>query len=191
LFGLWIALSSSIEPVRRVVRESWRGDAHTPPRCASTFEALPIGMSNENQKKLAPALGPVVMSAIGRKLQAMYADINARGVPERLSPSCAGWANRAMRARHPPVGSRRRTAADVRIHREFRRTSRRNAVTKKAAGNEPRAVAATCQSIKSADTLSITGISSPSALAVLRLMANSNLVDCWTGRSAGLVPLRM
>ena len=31
----------------------------------------------------------------------------------------------------------------------------------------------------------------PSALAVLRLMTSSNLVGCWTGRSAGLAPLRI
>ena len=30
----------------------------------------------------------------------------------------------------------------------------------------------------------------PSALAVLRLMTNSNVVGCKTGRSAGLAPLR-
>ena len=35
------------------------------------------------------------------------------------------------------------------------------------------------------------GTSMPSALAVLRLRTNSNLVDCTTGRSVGLVPLRM
>ena len=35
------------------------------------------------------------------------------------------------------------------------------------------------------------GTSRPSALAVLRLMTNSNLVDCMTGRSAGFSPLRM
>jgi hypothetical protein len=35
------------------------------------------------------------------------------------------------------------------------------------------------------------GTSMPSVLAVLRLMTNSNLVDCATGRSAGLAPLRM
>ena len=56
--------------------------------------------------------------------------------------------------------------------------------------DHPQPVVATCQSIRSADTLSTTGISSPSALAVLRLMTNSNLADCWTGRSAGLAPLR-
>jgi hypothetical protein len=59
-------------------------DAHTPLRCASTFEALPIGMSVEKHNKLAPALGPAVMRAIGRKLRAMYADIIAEGVPERF-----------------------------------------------------------------------------------------------------------
>src|SRR5215831_133127 len=35
------------------------------------------------------------------------------------------------------------------------------------------------------------GTSRPSALAVCRLMANSNLVDCNTGSSAGLAPLMM
>src|SRR5215471_2959486 len=35
------------------------------------------------------------------------------------------------------------------------------------------------------------GIVSPSALAVLRLTTSSNVVGCWTGRSAGLAPFRM
>ena len=35
------------------------------------------------------------------------------------------------------------------------------------------------------------GIAIPSAFAVFRLMTNSNLVDCITGRFAGLSPLRM
>src|SRR6266851_344156 len=43
----------------------------------------------------------------------------------------------------------------------------------------------------SARPSSVAGISRPSALAAFRLMANSNLVGSWTGRSAGLAPLRM
>src|SRR5262249_17109558 len=43
----------------------------------------------------------------------------------------------------------------------------------------------------SARASSVDGISMPSALAVGRLIKNSNLVDCTTGRSAGLAPLRM
>src|SRR5262245_29700995 len=35
------------------------------------------------------------------------------------------------------------------------------------------------------------GIVRPSVLAVLRLMTNSNLLDCMTGKSVGLVPLRI
>src|SRR5207249_1429742 len=31
----------------------------------------------------------------------------------------------------------------------------------------------------------------PSALAVLRLTTSSNVVGCWTGKSAGLAPLRI
>ena len=42
----------------------------------------------------------------------------------------------------------------------------------------------------SASTSKLCGIVRPSALAVLRLMTNSNLVGCMTGRSAGLMPLR-
>src|SRR5262249_34524234 len=35
------------------------------------------------------------------------------------------------------------------------------------------------------------GIFSPMARAVLRLTTSSNLVGCWTGKSAGFSPLRM
>jgi hypothetical protein len=35
------------------------------------------------------------------------------------------------------------------------------------------------------------GIGIPVALAVLRFITNSNFAGCWTGRSDGLVPLRM
>src|SRR5262249_723840 len=43
----------------------------------------------------------------------------------------------------------------------------------------------------SAGASSVAGTSMPTALAVARLMTNSNLVGCTTGRSAGLAPLRM
>src|SRR5262249_9079751 len=43
----------------------------------------------------------------------------------------------------------------------------------------------------SASVSSLRGMSSLSALAVLRLMTNSNLVGCITGRSAGFSPLRI
>ena len=41
----------------------------------------------------------------------------------------------------------------------------------------------------SARAIIVDGISWPSAAAVLRLMANSNLVGCSTGKSAGFAPL--
>src|SRR5262245_7075143 len=43
----------------------------------------------------------------------------------------------------------------------------------------------------SASNCSALGTSRPSALAVCRLITNSNLVDCKTGMSAGFAPLRM
>ena len=42
----------------------------------------------------------------------------------------------------------------------------------------------------SARAARVGGTSRPSAFAVLRLITNSNLVDCTTGRSTGLAPLR-
>src|SRR5262249_38830825 len=43
----------------------------------------------------------------------------------------------------------------------------------------------------SARVSNVGGTSRPSALAVLRLITNSNLVGCITGKSAGFAPLRM
>src|SRR5262249_125355 len=58
-------------------------------------------------------------------------------------------------------------------------------------GAEQRDECAALHSItSSARASSAGGISSPSARAVTRLMTNSNLVGCTTGRSAGLAPLR-
>ena len=45
--------------------------------------------------------------------------------------------------------------------------------------------------ISSARTSTDGGIVRPSALAVFRLMTSSNLIGCWTGRSAGLAPFRI
>ena len=43
----------------------------------------------------------------------------------------------------------------------------------------------------SARTSSVGGISRPSVLAVFRFKISSNSVGCWTGRSPGLVPLKI
>src|SRR5262249_1432936 len=56
---------------------------------------------------------------------------------------------------------------------------------------EQRDEVATSHSItSSARPISGSGTVMPSALAVLRLMISSTFVDCWTGKSAGLSPLR-
>jgi hypothetical protein len=60
-------------------------------------------------------------------------------------------------------------------------------------GRRPFAVkAAVIYSITSSARARIEGgIVSPSAFAVLRLTTSSNLVGCWTGRSAGFAPFRI
>jgi hypothetical protein len=57
-------------------------------------------MSDHNESKPAPALGPAMMRAIGCKLRAMYAHIIAEGVRNDLPPSCVGWMSR-----RPPQNS--------------------------------------------------------------------------------------
>ena len=42
-------------------------------------------MSDQNESKPAPTLGPDIMAHFGRQLRAMYADIVAEGVPERFA----------------------------------------------------------------------------------------------------------
>src|SRR5262249_56331399 len=57
---------------------------------------------------------------------------------------------------------------------------------------EKRYERATPHSITSSDSASnLSGISRPSAFAVWRLITNSNLVGCSTGKSAGLAPFRI
>jgi Anti-sigma factor NepR len=42
-------------------------------------------MSDQNESKPAPTLGPEIMAAIGRELRAMYAEIIAEGVQDRFA----------------------------------------------------------------------------------------------------------
>src|SRR5262249_4404220 len=86
----------------------------------------------------------------------------------------------------------RRTRAEIPDHRHRRPLRPRR--------ERPRGCRAAEQGDEAAALHSITssaraerpgGTSMPSDLAVLRLITNSNLVSCWTGRSAGLSPLRM
>src|SRR5262249_52560414 len=59
------------------------------------------------------------------------------------------------------------------------------------ASKQPDERAALHSITSSARASSLSGIWRPSALAVLRLITNANLMDCITGRSAGFSPLRI
>src|SRR5262249_16885434 len=62
---------------------------------------------------------------------------------------------------------------------------------RRAAAHERDELAAPHSITSSARASSVGGTSRPRALAVLRLIANSNLVGCSTGSSAGLAPCRI
>jgi hypothetical protein len=82
LFALWIALSSPLEPDGQSAEK--RDRRRAPDVCASRH-GQSCAMSDNNESKPAPALGPAVMREIGRELRAMYAEIIAEGVPERFA----------------------------------------------------------------------------------------------------------
>jgi hypothetical protein len=42
-------------------------------------------MSDQNESKPAPTLGPDIMAAVGRQLRVTFADIVAEGVPEHFA----------------------------------------------------------------------------------------------------------
>jgi Anti-sigma factor NepR len=42
-------------------------------------------MSDQNESKPAPTLGPTIMAALGQQLRVTYADIVAEGVPEHFA----------------------------------------------------------------------------------------------------------
>jgi hypothetical protein len=88
------------------------------------------------------------------------------------------------------VGGRRAAEkADRRHHRLLR--ARRERPRRRRAAEQGDELASLHSITSSAATSSLSGTVRPSILAVWALMTSSNLVDCTTGRSAGLAPLRM
>src|SRR5262249_6017762 len=86
--------------------------------------------------------------------------------------------------------SRGRAEKPDRGHRRLLRACRERPRRRRAARKRDE-VAAPHSITSSAVASSVCGISRPSALAVLRLITSSYLVDACTGRSAGFSPLRM
>ena len=80
-----------------------------------------------------------------------------------------------------------------RVHHRHRRLlcSRRRRPRRRRAAEQRDELTALHSITSSAAASSLSGTVRPSALAVLRLSTNSNLVDRTTGRSAGLSPLRI
>jgi hypothetical protein len=100
-----------------------------------------------------------------------------------IDDGCGGSADTAR----APYGGRGGWPGDIHQHR-----NRQPAKDGSGRTAEQRDELAARQSITwSADACSVSGMTNPSALAVLRLIVNSNFVGCCTGKSAGLAPLRM
>jgi Anti-sigma factor NepR len=81
-FALWIVLPSPLEGGGQSVEK--RGKATRAAWMRKHTQGPYAAMSDNNESKPAPALGPAVMRAIGLELRANYADIIAEGVPERF-----------------------------------------------------------------------------------------------------------
>src|SRR5262249_26265195 len=112
------------------------------------------------------------------------------------SSNADGRSSRSRKPRPKRPGLRRvkgdaRRVLGVRLLRQAASRAARR-VRQRCRAAEQRDERAALHSItSSARTRRAVGIVRPSAFAVLRLMANSNFVGCWTGRSAGFSPCRM
>jgi len=102
-----------------------------------------------------------------------------------------------LRCSRPHRGPCETRAADQRLGRETRCSGTRPPAApqrphgRRAAEQRDEMAAMDHSITSSARASSDVGTLSPSAFAVLRLMANSTLVTCYTGRSAAFSPLRM
>ena len=113
-------------------------------------------------------------------------DIAVLGPPERLEPL----------PKRNNAGQRFRIVLDVRMEERDATHARRllrvhSERPRRRATNERDELAPLHSITASASASSLSGTARPSVLAVLRLIASSNLVDCITGRSAGFSPLRI
>ena len=84
-----------------------------------------------------------------------------------------------------------RPAADISHHRHARLRARRERPRRRAAEQRDEIATPHHSITSSASASSLSGTSTPSARAALRLRTSSNLLACMTGRSLGFSPLRM
>jgi hypothetical protein len=111
-----------------------------------------------------------------RSVLAVYVTAFAEATPERCHKVCSG---------NGPRGAEVPNHWHLRLLRTRGERPRCRAAEGKDELPPPHSI------ISSARASNCGGTSMPSALAVFKFMTNSNLVDCKTGKSAGLVPLRI
>ena len=140
------------------------------------FNSVVVAAAMSTQRLLQPAAErPPARRCTGRWM--------AAGHVNRLSNRARREARIALAAnsRSPRLGTNRAVGSDG-----WPQGSRSKATDRRDM------IAARSYSItSSARARSVGGTSKPSALAVWALMTISNLVGCWTGRSAGLAPLKI
>src|SRR5262249_39661415 len=110
-----------------------------------------------------------------------------------LAFDVAGLLQALAECSQPVSISVRRLAVDKANHRNrgLLRARRQRPCCRRTAEQRDECAAPDHSITSSASNCNELGTSMPSALAVCRLMTNSNLVDCTTGRSAGFAPLRI
>src|SRR6516165_2597510 len=115
---------------------------------------------------------------------------------EALGQADHGW-RKQLEMRGPPLGLTERPlqgsfVSGRRCNRVVKKTSSQAHCDSRKADLRNGDEFASVHSItSSASESSVGGTVRPSILAVCALMTSSNLVDCMTGKSAGLAPLRM
>ena len=103
---------------------------------------------------------------------------------------CGNWRAGSVAEGHSRPGRASSRSSHVRYASESDQQLFRDRMSRWASNGLMRRSKASHSITSSASASSVGGISRPSAFAVFRLMTNSNLVDCMTGRSASFSPLR-
>src|SRR5262245_16035561 len=112
-------------------------------------------------------------------------DVTAFDITKRLHVG-------AQRLRESSAGLARKNEKNAEDrHRRLLRTRRQRPSNSRRAAEQSDELAAVHSITSSAIASSLSGTFRPSALAVRRLITNSNRVGCSTGRSAGFAPLKI
>ena len=185
------AVPSALAVMTAWFREEGLSEAKWPP-ADSIGGPLQIAPSSSVVGTCAPDQSMLMQQPNGAFLTSLSRRLHES--PYKLSPSLPRETPSGLAAGSPPYSGSRTSHPCLNQFHFLNQVIcvRKYRIELKVSATEQRDEIASVHSItSSASARSFAGMSRRSAFAVLRLMTNSNLVGCTTGRSAGFSPLKI